>query len=157
MAGKTTSVKKDLRTVEKILDIVENRLRCLSEANNGHNGRATTIFGFGGIILTIAFSIYSTGDPVVWLFLLGIASIFVSLLLSVAAIKSREFWEDPAPRGLRDGYIRKGYEEVLEQVISNLIECYGHNLGIIRKKARVVDWGFYCVFLGLTFLALSIL
>ncbi|MBA7492119.1 hypothetical protein ES702_02668 [subsurface metagenome] len=152
-----SSVGNNLRTVEKVFDIIESRLRSLSEANNSHNGRATTIFGFGGVILTIAFSIYSIGKPVVWLFLLGIASILVSLLVSIIAIRSRKFWEDPYPRGLRDGYIKKEYKGVLEQVISNLIECYDHNLRITQRKALIIDCGFYCVFIGLLFLALSIL
>lgn len=143
--------------MEKIFDIIESRLHSLSDLNSSHNGRATTIFGFGGIVLSIAFYVYPIAKPVIRPFFLGVIFIFIGLLLSVLAIRSREFWEDPAPRGLRDGYIKKDYKEVLEQVISNLIECYDHNLGIIHKKGRLVDYGFYCVFAGLTFLALSII
>jgi len=152
-----SNVEKDLATVEKIFEIVESRLRSLSETNDSHNGRAATIFGFGGIILSIAFSIYAMGKPVMWLFILGIFFIFISLLMSIFAMKTREFWEDPHPRSLRDRYIRKGYKEVLEQVIANRIECYEHNLGILEKKARMVNYGFYCVFIGLCFLAFSVL
>ncbi len=143
--------------MEKVFDIIESRLRSLSETNNGHNERAAIIFGFGAVILSIAFPSYKIGEPVMWLFVLGIVSIFISLSLSIMAIRTRRFREDPDPRGLRNGYIKKECKRVLEQVISNLIESYEHNFTIIQKKAVVVDCAFYCMFAGLIFLAFSIL
>lgn len=146
-----------MRTLEIIFDIIETRLCSLSETHESHNKRTAIILGFDAVILSIVFPVYSTAKPVIWLFILGIVLVLISLLLSVIAIKSGQWREDPYPRGLRDGYIKKEYRRVLEQVISNLVECYDHNLRIIRKKARTVDWGFYCVFAGLFFLTLSIL
>jgi Na+-transporting methylmalonyl-CoA/oxaloacetate decarboxylase gamma subunit len=145
------------KIVEKIFDVIESRLGSLSETYNAHNGRATTIFGFGGIILSIAFSIYPIRGPVMGLFTLGIAFIFVSLSLSIIAIKSCKWLIDPDPRRLRDKYMKEEYKKVLEQLISNLIECYEYNSKKIKKKALMVDYGFYCMFAGLFFLALSIL
>lgn len=89
-----------MRTLEIIFDIIETRLRSLSETHESHNRKAAIILGFDAVILSIVFPVYSTTKPVIWLFILGIVLVFISLLLSVIATKFGQWREDPYPRGL---------------------------------------------------------
>ncbi|MBA7495122.1 hypothetical protein ES702_05701 [subsurface metagenome] len=126
------------------------------EIDSGHTRRAATIFGFSGVILTIAFSLYPTGRTFIPLFFIGVFVIFASLLLLAIAMLSRKLQIEPEPWRFSDEYINRRYEDILLRLISQFCGGYKHNKRIIMRKAIMVDGGVICTFVGLVFVALSV-
>jgi len=147
----------DIRTIEKIYEIVKYEFDYVLEVDSGHSQRAATIFSFGGVILSIAFYLYLSGRLFMPLFTIGIALISASLLLSFFAIKSWKVRGAPTPRVLGTKYITQNYEDVLKQIISSLIASFEYNKAKTGRRGFIVDCGFCCVLIGLFFLALSAL
>ena len=147
---------KDIQALKEVRDVVEKKFDYLLEIDSGHTRRAGTIFGFGGIILSIAFSAYPSGRPFIPLFLLGASVILVSLSLLVIAMFSRKLQVGPHPWVFSSKNINRKYEEVLLRLISQFREGYRNNKKAITRKAVVVDVGIICMFVGLLFVALSI-
>lgn len=154
--GSGTS-QKNIQAIEKVCEIIEKRLDYLLQTDDGHRRRATTIFGFGGVILSIAFSLYLRGSMHLLLFISGIGFIFGSLLLALIVMLSWKVVVDPKPRSFSDKYIGSSRKDVLLRLIAQLRVCFERNEAVIRKRAFIVDWGFVCMFTGLVLVALSLL
>lgn len=141
----------DSHTIERIFNIIETRLSSLWQVSDSLDAKGTTILGFGGIIVSIAFSAYPIMKPIRVLFIIGIIFLLCGILLSSISIKSYKYRHDPKPRGLYEGYADKKDNEVLNQLVQNLIDSYENNEKIIEKKARMIDYGSYSIFVGLIF------
>ncbi len=150
-------LQKDVRTVEKIYEIVKSEFDFILNFDTGHAQRAATIFSFSGVILSIAFVLYPRGRPSPPLFIIGACVILASLVLSFFAIKSWKVRGGPAPRVLATKYIDQDYESVLRQVISVLIDACAYNKKKASMRGLIIDWALACVLIGVTFLASSVL
>ncbi|MBA7673254.1 hypothetical protein ES703_81446 [subsurface metagenome] len=147
---------KDIQALKEVRNVVEKKFDYLLEIDSSHTRRAATIFGFGGVILSIAFSLYPSGRTFIPLFLLGALVIFVSLFLLVLAMLSRKLQIEPHPWVFSNENVNRKYEEVLLWLISQFRGGYRYNKKVIMRKAVVVDVGIICMFVGLLFVALSI-
>ena len=146
-----------IQSNERLMGILEDRLHSLDNTYYQHSQRAAIIFGFGGVIISVAFSIYAnnTGMIVKRIFFLGMIVIFASLLLSVLAIRSRKWKEGVNPDAF-DKYKEKGYQGMLQEFIRKYSEYYKNNLKIVGNKARIVNYAFYLMFVGLFLIGFSI-
>ena len=150
-------LQRDIRTVEKIYEIVKSEFDFILNIDTGHAQRAATVFSFGGVILSIAFALYPRGIPFPPLFIIGVCVLCASLVLSFFAIKTWKIRGGPTPRVLAKKYIDIDYESVLRQVISVLIDALTYNKKKAFMRGLIVDWALVCVVVGVIFLASSVL
>ena len=152
-----TPSREDIRSLERICEIAENKFRYLLEVDTTHLERAASVITFGGIILSISFTIYIYSSPHLPLFLIGTFLIFGSLLLSLVALHSRKVKDEPGASRLNDTLINAPYEEVLLTLIAQFMGGYTHNNPLVRRRADQVNYALIFIVVGLFVLLLSAL
>ncbi len=145
-------------TLKVVIDTIEKQFTTLWKTSDNLDAKAINIMGFNGIIVSIVFSNYSDMVLNQLLFIMGIALLLSALLPLIYSAKSYKFRYDPNPKGLYKIYKdnKKGkYNKDLEDIIPNLLESHENNLEIIKKKAKMMNWGLCLTYAGLIFFVLS--
>ena len=146
-------------TLKVVIDTIEKQFTTLWKTSDNLDAKAINIMGFNGIIVSIVFSNYLNMVLNQLLFIMGIAFLLSALLPLIYSVKSYKFRYDPNPRGLFKVYKdnEKGKcNKDLRDIIPNLLESHENNLEIIKKKAKMMNWGLYLTYVGLIFFVLSI-
>ena len=146
-------------TLKVVLDTIEKQFTTLWKTSDNLDAKAINIMGFNGIIVSIVFSNYLNMVLNQLLFIMGIAFLLSALLPLIYSVKSYKFRYDPNPRGLFKVYKdnEKGKcNKDLRDIIPNLLESHENNLEIIKKKAKMMNWGLCLTYVGLIFFVLSI-
>jgi hypothetical protein len=146
-------------TLKVVLDIIEKQFTSLWKTSDNLDAKAISIMGFNGIIVSIVFSNYMNMVLNQLLFIIGIVFLLAALSPLIYSLKSYKFRYDPKPRGLYKVYKdnEKGKcNKDLGDIIPNLLESHENNLEIIKKKAKMMNWGLCLTYVGLIFFVLSI-
>lgn len=145
-------------TLKVVIDTIEKQFTTLWKTSDNLDAKAINIMGFNGIIVSIVFSNYLNMVLNQLLFIMGITFLLSALLPLIYSAKSYKFRYDPDPKGLYKIYKdnEKGKcNKDLEDIIPNLLESHENNLEIIKKKAKMMNWGLCLTYAGLIFFALS--
>jgi len=143
------------------------------EAADIIDSKAGNLIGFLGIIISLSFGLLSSRNLKLTshnciiffsfvLILLGIISLFGSLIHVFMTIKARKFKIAPNPKNFwdsisKDKQIETPYHEILTDMILTTIETYAENKEHIQKKEEFLNRAVYFLLIGLFLIFLGVL
>ncbi len=148
------------------LDLVKGRLNYSFQLSNSLDSKATTILGFGGIIFSLLLSIVFSNKeimdivfnlklfsfPFKTMFFVGMMLVVLGIYFEVKSIKSEKFFTTPNILKIYEelkSANEKNRESIMEVKLEKLIKSYKHNMEVNINKAKNIDRGLFCIFLGL--------
>jgi len=147
--------KATLQTLQIIYEVIRNQLESQLQLVDSLDNKGGIIIGFNAIIITLAFSIYSSASS--WLFVLGLLYLLISIYYSFLAYKAEKFRRDPEPRKLREKYSLTQFDQVLQKIIDNSIGAYEENRNKLKEKSQYINRSLIITFIGIILLTLSLL
>ena len=127
--------KPDPETLPLIYQEIKDRLGAQFDQVNAIDSKAGTMIGLAGGLAAIAgFVVDSWPVPVVLL---------VPMILAMLAVRIRAYRRDPDPKALWEHYRKEEQGVVMEQLISNWLQCYEKNRDGIKEKLRWLRGAYY--------------
>lgn len=149
-------MKKDAQqNINLFLNLTKERISRLFYAIERIETKASIIIGFLGVIL--GYILVSTNNNFLELTILnlGILSLFISFVFAILIILTVKYRDDPDPAKLFHKYKDENPEEVREQLLANLIDCYNKNKFKSSKKVKLLKHSLGFLLLGLILLAIG--
>lgn len=147
----------DIENIKFLYEVINQRVYAEFDALGKKDQKASTLFALDGIVLSIIFTLFSRTTYCLYLFCIGIGSLFLSLILAFFSYKIAKWRLDPTPDIFRKEYYAKSYKETVEDITATLADAYEKNKGKMSRKDSCVNWGFICSIIGIFFIFLSLI
>jgi hypothetical protein len=150
------------RRAQFIYELIADRFRLEWQRANDLDGKASSIIGFVGIIVSLQAglgsfllqSISRTSEyyaQLSLLFLLGIIFLMCSILFSLKAYYVKTYKVVPDTEYLIEEYAKKGRSriDILKEVSATISDVVTKNKSIIKGKVKFIQGGFIFLVLGI--------
>jgi len=150
----------DNKNIDLALQLSIKKIETQNQAHASLESKIGILLGFVGIIASSIVILIQQNINLVGLniFTIGLILIFLTLVLLVFASQTRTYLDPPDfPAFYSEKSLNQNNSDVKNQIIADMLECYGKNLESHVSKARFYNFSIYSFLFGVLFLFLGIL
>lgn len=139
-----------IRNLEFLYKVITERVNAEYQAQDIKDNKASLLLGFSSTLLSIIFSFSNVNKYS----LLGIISIYISIIFAYLAYRVKSWRRDPDPEALWRKYRECNYTNTLETIIFNIVDSYKNNKER-DNKSIYINIGYIFLIIGLGILIFS--